>query len=41
MDLVDAIKIAISISSRFWFFNIASFAMLGVWGFTPADVLVL
>ncbi len=40
-DLVDAMKIAISTSSVFWFLALRLFVVLGVWGFTPADVLIL
>jgi len=39
--LVDAIKIAISTSSVFRFLTLRLFAMLGVWGRAPADVLIL
>ena len=38
MDLVDAIKIAISKYSYFCLLALRLFVVLGVWGFTPADV---
>jgi len=34
-------KIAIFTSSGFWFLTLRLFAMLGVWGLAPADVLIL